>query len=137
VKISKIAILIGILLCLGTASLMAQSVRIGGESLRINGEIIPGHHYEGPCPVDLKFGWGLITNGPTTVNYHFARSDGGHSTVGKSVYIDRANRSVPVYEEWRLGANTPKFANFNGWVQLIIDTPNQVQGETKFTLHCQ
>jgi hypothetical protein len=110
---------------------------VGGESLRINGQVYPGHHYEGPCPVDLKFGWGLVTTGPTIVNYHFVRSDGGHSANGKSVYIPQRNHSVPVYDEWRLGANTPKFAHFDGWVQLVIDTPNQVQGEIKFTLHCR
>jgi len=137
VKISKIAILVGILLCLGSLSLMAQSVRIGGESLRINGQVIPGHEYTGPCPVDLKFGWGLIATGPTTVNYHFVRSDGGHSAHGEAVYIPQANHSVPVYDEWHLGANNPRFANFVGSVQLVIDSPNPVQGNIKFTLHCQ
>ena len=33
-------------------------VRIGGSSLRANGQIAEGYQYSGPCPVDLKFGWG-------------------------------------------------------------------------------
>ena len=136
-KISKFAVLVGILLCLGSVSVLAQSVRIGGESLRINGQVIPGHEYVGPCPVDLKFGWGLISTGPTRVDYHFVRSDGGHSTTEKFVIIPSANRSIPVYEEWHLGANNPKFANFEGSVQLVIDTPSPLQGNIKFTLHCQ
>jgi hypothetical protein len=137
VKIGKIAVGIGVLLCLGSLSLMAQTVRVGGESLRANGQIAQGFQYTGPCPVDLKFSWGLISTGPTTVNYHFVRSDGGHSANGQAVNIPQGNRSVPVYYDWHLGANTPKFANFAGSVQLVIDSPNPVQGNIKFTLHCQ
>lgn len=136
-KISKLASLVGILLCIGSASLMAQTVRVGGESLRINGQIVPGHEYTGSCPVDLKFGWGLIATGPTRVDYHFIRSDGGHSAAEKFVIIQGANRSTPVYDDWRLGANKPNFANFQGWVQIVIDSPNELQGNIKFTLHCQ
>jgi hypothetical protein len=137
VKISKSASMVGMLLCLGSLSLMAQTVRIGGESLRANGEVARGFQYTGPCPVDLQFGWGLVSTGPTAVNYHFARNDGGHSTNPQSVFIPQANRSVPVYEKWRLGANKPEFANYTGWVKILIESPNPVEGKVGFTIHCQ
>lgn len=137
VKIGKIASLVGILLCLGCASLMAQTVRVGGESLRANGQVAQGYQYSGSCPVNLQFGWGLIGTGPTTVNYHFVRNDGGHSSSSQRVYLPQANRSVPVYEPWRLGANTPQFATYTGWVKLIIDSPNPVEGKVGFTIHCR
>jgi hypothetical protein len=137
VKISKTASMFGMFLCLGSLSLMAQTVRIGGESLRANGEVAKGFQYTGACPVNLQFGWGLIGTGPTTVTYRFVRNDGGHSTNSQSVDIPQANRSVPVYETWRLGANTPQFASYTGWVKLIIESPNPLEGKIGFTIHCQ
>ncbi|MGD0683134.1 MAG: hypothetical protein ABR990_13915, partial [Terracidiphilus sp.] len=102
-KISKIASIVGILLCLGSVSLMAQTVRVGGESLRANGQVAQGFQYTGSCPVALKFGWGLISTGPTEVVYRFDRSDGGHTTHSERVMIPQANHSVPVYYDWQLG----------------------------------
>jgi hypothetical protein len=116
---------------------MAQTVRIGGESLRANGQIAQGFQYTGSCPVNLKFSWGLISTGPATVNYSFVRNDGGHSSNSQSVDIPQANHSVPVYETWSLGANKPQFANYTGWVNILITSPNQVQGKIGFTIHCQ
>ena len=139
VRISKIASTIGILFCMGAISLTAQnaSVRLGGSSLRANGQVAQGFQYTGFCPVELKFGWGVIANAPTAMSYHFVRSDGGHSTNYQNVNMPAPGRSVPVYDDWRLGANTPKFANFSGWVQIIIDSPSPVQGKIPFTIHCR
>ncbi len=136
-KISKIASVFGILLCLGSVSLMAQSVRVGGYSLRANGLVAQGFQYTGSCPVALKFGWGLISTGPTEVTYRFDRNDGGHTTSSKRVVIPQANHSVPVYYDWQLGANTHQFADYHGWVNIIIESPNPVQQKIGFTIHCQ
>ena len=123
----------GIIILAGTA--FAQ-VRVGGSSLRFNGEIIKGHEYTGACPVDLKFGWSLISTEPTTVTYTFRRSDGAR-TSQRSINIPQANKSVFVHDTWRIGANTPKFANFQGWVELVVESPNALSQRTKFLLHCQ
>jgi hypothetical protein len=136
-KISKIASIVGILLCLGSVSVMAQSVRVGGSSLRANGQLAQGFQYTGSCPVALKFDWGLISTGPTEVAYRFDRSDGGHTTHSDRVTIPRANQSVPVYYDWHLGANTHQFADYHGWVNIIIESPNPVQQKIGFTIHCQ
>jgi hypothetical protein len=136
-KISSIASVFGILICMGSVSLMAQTVRIGGESLRANGQLAQGFQYTGSCPVNLKFGWGLISTGPATVNYSFVRNDSGHSSNSRSVNIPQANRSIPVYDSWTLGANKPQFANYTGWVKILIDSPNRVEGKIGFTIHCQ
>jgi hypothetical protein len=113
------------------------AVRIGGESLRANGQVVQGFQYTGPCPVDLQFGWGVIATEPTTIDYWFVRSDGGQSARSQTVEVPQADRSVPVYDTWRLGANSPRFANYTGWVKLVIDSPGQVEGKIGFTLHCQ
>ncbi|MGA2571514.1 MAG: hypothetical protein ABSF23_13425 [Terracidiphilus sp.] len=113
------------------------TVRIGGASLRANGEVAQGFQYTGPCPVELQFGWGVIATEPTTIDYWFVRSDGGQSSHSKAVDLPQANRSVPVYDVWRLGANSPRFANYTGWVKLVIDVPNQVEDKIGFTIHCQ
>ena len=136
-KIIKIASMFGILLCLGSVSLMAQSVRVGGSSLRANGQVAQGFQYTGSCPVALKFGWGLIGTGPTEVTYRFDRNDGGHTTHSERVDIPQANHSVPVYYDWQLGANTRQFADYHGWVNIIIESPNPVQQKIGFTIHCR
>jgi len=135
----KSASAVVICLFLFTVYLVAQgsaTVRVGGASLRANGELAQGYQYTGPCPVNLKFGWGLIATAPTSVTYRFTRSDGGHSVQSYTVQIPQAGRSVPVYDDWQLGANTPQFADFHGWVNLIIEGPNQLENRIPFSIHC-
>jgi hypothetical protein len=112
-------------------------VRIGGSSLRANGQVAQNHEYFGPCPVDLKFDWGVIASSPSSVTYTFSRSDGGHSSTQQIVDLSQPNRSVPIYDEWHLGANRAQFANYHGWVQINILSPNPVSQKIPFTLHCQ
>ena len=137
-KIHKTALGYGFILLAGIALVMtaavSASVRVGGYSLRANGQVAQGFQYTGTCPVDLKFGWGLIATGPTTAYYSFTKSDGSHPPSG-SVDLP-PGRSKPVYLDWRLGANNAKFANYKGWVQLNVESPNQVSQKISFTLHC-
>jgi hypothetical protein len=98
------------------AATASASVRVGGSSLRANGQLAQGFEYSGSCPVALKFGWGVIGTEPTTVQYTVVRSDGGHLTTSLTAALPAANQSVPIYYDWQLGANTPQFQNFSGWV---------------------
>jgi hypothetical protein len=136
-KISRFAIMFGILICLGSVSLMAQEVRVGGESLRANGQVAQGFQYTGSCPVNLKFGWGLISNRPIEVQYRFDRSDGGHSTRQERVNLPGHDHSAPVYYDWQLGAHTHEFADFHGWVNLIVEGRMPVEKKISFTIHCR
>jgi len=120
-----------------TGSAGGGSVRIGGWSLRANGQVAQGFEYSGACPVNLQFGWGVIPTEPTTVIYSYTRSDGGHSKGSLTANLPDANRSVPIYVEWRLGADNRQFANYSGWVQLDIESPNPVSKKVPFTLRCQ
>ena len=110
-------------------------VRVGGSAFSANGMLARDHQYSGQCPVDLKFDWGVISSVPATVTYSFARSDGGHSSAARSISLP-ANRSVPILDEWHLGANTPQFASYSGWVELNIQSPNPVANRIPFTIHC-
>jgi|SRR5450759_3885052 hypothetical protein len=122
---------------LAVADAAYGQVRVGGWSLRANGQVAKDFQYTGPCPVDLKFGWGLISPHPTTAAYSFQRSDGGHTSNQRETFMPQASKSVPIYYDWRLGANTPRFANFTGWVELRIESPNADTKRVNFTLHCQ
>jgi len=115
----------------------AASVRIGGSAFAANGQLARDRQYTGPCPVDLKFDWGVIGTQPTPVRYSFTRSDGGHSSQPLTIDLPQANRSVPILDEWHLGADTPQFANFSGWVELNIESPNPVANRIGFTIHCR
>jgi hypothetical protein len=120
-----------------SAGTSGASVRVGGSSLRANGEVAQGFQYTGSCPVALQFGWGVIPTEPTTVTYSYVRSDGGHSRTSLTADLPNANRSVPIYVEWRLGANNQQFASYSGWVQLNIESPNPVSQKVPFTIHCR
>ncbi len=112
-------------------------VRIGGSSLRANGQVAQNYEYSGPCPVELKFGWGVIASSPSSVTYTFTRSDGGHSSTPQTVDLSQPNRSTPIYDEWHLGANRAQFANYHGWVEINIISPNPVTQRIPFTIHCR
>lgn len=119
-----------------TALIAAQaSVRVGGSAFSVNGQLARDHQYSGVCPVDLKFDWGVISTEPATAVYSITRSDGGHSSHTRAVSLPE-RRSVPILEEWHLGANTPQFADFHGWVELNIESPNPVTNRISFTIHC-
>ena len=122
---------------MATAANAHADVRIGGSAFSANGQLARDYQYTGSCPVDLKFDWGLISTEPTTVTYSFVRSDGGHSSTSQSIELPNANRSVPIIDEWNLGANTQQFANYNGWVQINIESPNPISQKINFTIHCQ
>ncbi|MGA9980376.1 MAG: hypothetical protein WBQ08_17280 [Candidatus Sulfotelmatobacter sp.] len=111
------------------------SVRIGGASLSANGQIAQNFQYAGSCPVNLKFDWGVISTEPTSITYSLRRSDGGHSRAS-TASLPGANRSMPILDEWSLGANNPQFADYHGWVELDIESPNPVSQKIGFTIHC-
>lgn len=115
----------------------SASVRVGGSAFTVNGALARDHQYTGACPVELGFDWGVIGSEATPVTYSFVRSDGGHSASPLTIDLPQANRSVPIRDHWRLGANTPQFADFSGWVELRIDAPNSVANRIAFTLHCR
>ena len=114
----------------------AASVRVGGSAFSVNGQLARDHQYTGACPVELTFDWGVIGTDATPVTYSFNRSDGGHSSNAMTIDLPQANRSVPILDHWRLGANTPQFADYRGWVELSIESPNPVANRIGFTLHC-
>ena len=124
-------------LCLAAAPSWAQQVRVGGWSLRANGAVAKDFRYTGSCPVNLKFGWGVLATAPARLTYRFERSDGGHSSYPLSVNMPQANHSTPIYDDWRLGANTPQFANYSGWMNLIIEGPTRLEKKIDFTIHCR
>lgn len=111
------------------------SVRIGGASLSPNGQIAQNFQYVGYCPVNLKFDWSVISTEPTSITYSFRRSDGGHSSTS-TASSPGANRSMPILDEWSLGANNSQFADYHGWVELDIESPNPVSQKIGFTIHC-
>ncbi len=136
----RLTVLAGLCLCISLVFECAHAqsqVRVGGESLRANGQIAQGFQYTGSCPVELQFGWGLISDRPTEIAYTFTRSDGGRQNNSTFARLYQAGRSYPVYYTWTLGANTPRFANYSGSVTLVLQAPNNLEKEIHFTIHCQ
>jgi len=120
---------------LATAVNANASIRIGGWAFSANGQLARDFQYSGPCPVELKFDWGVISTEPASAAYTITRNDGGHSSNVRYVNLP-PNRSVPIVEEWRLGADNPTFADYHGWMELHIESPSPVTHRISFTLHC-
>jgi hypothetical protein len=133
----------GLVFLLATVLVMALvayargTVRVGGWSLRANGNLARNFEYVGSCPVDLKFGWSVLGTEPTEVVYTFERSDGAHQAHSQTLMLPDANRSGFMYYDWRLGLNNREFADFHGWVELLVESPNRVSQRINFTLHCR
>jgi hypothetical protein len=68
----------------------------------------------------------VISDEPTSIQYTFVRSDGGHQTNSLSANLQGGGRSTPIYDDWQLGANTPEFQDFRGWVEIHIESPTQL-----------
>jgi len=125
-----------------TAAILALSadlyagVHIGGWSFSANGQLARNYQYTGACPVQLEFHWGVIGTGPGPVTYYTTRNDGAKSQT-QSITLPSANRSIPIVTTWQLGAPTPQFQPYRGWVQVHILSPNPVTHKIAFTINCQ
>lgn len=112
-----------------------RSSVIGGASLSSNGRLAQNFQYSDSCPVNLKFDWGVISTEPASIAYSFRRNDGGHSSTSTANLLG-ANRSLPILDEWSLGANNPQFAEYHGWVELDIESPIAISQKIGFAIHC-
>jgi hypothetical protein len=119
---------------LGLANQTQAGMRIGGWSLRANGQLAQHFDYNGPCPVALKFGWAVESTDAVEATYTFLRNDG--ATSPSSSISVAGGRSTPIYDDWQLGANTPNFSNYHGWVELVVESPTRLAQRINFTLHC-
>ena len=117
------------------AATLYGAVRIGGHAFSVNNQLVRDHQYMGGCPVDLKFDWGVVGTHPTTITYSITRSDGRQSS--RAIRHPGGNRSIPIVEHWRLGANNPRFGNYRGWMQIDIQSPDPASNRIDFTLHCR
>jgi TonB family protein len=119
------------------ASTAVAAVHGAGVSLLVNGEPSPNFEYTGTCPVDLRFTWKLVSAKPTDVRYILAKSDGSRSSVVSTAQVPKANQPSSIVEGWHMGANTPQFANYPGWINLIVQFPNSFGYRINFNLHCK
>lgn len=119
-----------------TAPAVAAQVRLLGYRFSANRVPYNYSSYTGSCPVRLDFDWIMAGTGPTPVSYTFVRSDGGHLAGSRTVELPAGDPRAAILDDWTLGANNFQFANFSGWVELEIESPNPVSQRIPFTLHC-
>lgn len=85
------------------------------------------------CPQTFTFNGGITTNGATTVNYQWVRSDGSLSPVQVLSFPGAGTQNV-ASDSWTLGS--PGF-NFNGWERIQVLSPNSITSVlASFTLNC-
>jgi hypothetical protein len=91
----------------------------------------------GPCPATFTFTGKVLLRKEVKVKYRWERSDGGvDTTVHPALALDGVHASL-VTTTWTLGAATPEFHPFHGWMKLHILAPeDKLSDAAEFTLDC-
>ena len=71
----------------------------------------------------------IETDGPTTVQWRFETQQGGAMTTQTTTFDSFGEETFSV-------DYTPTLAAGTYWVRLIVTSPNNVQGETNYTITC-
>jgi hypothetical protein len=100
------------------------------------GPLMGGVEYRGPCPIRLIFDWSIVSAQPTSVTYSLQKSDGSPVSTVTKINLPKGNTPVDVIDMWVLGANTPEFRNYRGWMDLSTLTPNVFGKKINFALRC-
>jgi hypothetical protein len=109
-----------------------DGVCLGGNP----GHLIDGIDYRGPCPIRLTFDWSIVSAQPTSVTYQLQKSDGSPLSSVTKINLPSGNTPVDVIDMWVLGANTPQYRRYEGWMNLSTLTPNVFGKKIRFTLRC-
>ena len=90
--------------------------------------------YSGRCPVTITFKGYIKVNGPGTVTYNFARSDGGRGPDYTLVF-DRSGMKE-VSTTWTLG-DAGSLPSFKGFEEIRIVSPNRMgSNKAKISIKC-
>jgi len=115
------------------AAASAPAVEVTGLSVSAT----PASH-SGPCPVEIKFTGKIALNKAGRATYKWVRSDGGIDTLAHPPVVFPAAGTQVVTTTWTLGAATPAFQPFNGWMKLHVLTPqDKLSAPAKFTINCR
>ena len=130
-------VIVALCICalLSGARAAQAEMRVVGTTFFVNGKPVPDFQYSGTCPVWLRFYWSLIDTDFAGMVYYFIPNV-GKPTPRHSQSVWR-NQPIPAYIDWQVGANTPKYANYRGWLQLRVTNPNNIANTINFTLHCR
>lgn len=71
----------------------------------------------------------IETNGPTLVKFYFETEKGGKLPNDKVNFIGADSKTVEA-------SYTPPATGGSYWVKLVIFSPNDMSGETKYTVNC-
>lgn len=89
----------------------------------------------GPCPLRVVFNGYITMNGPGTVRYTFARSDGATGPIQEMEFRQAGRQAVSI--AWTLG-DASALPHFEGWQALRILSPNSFEsGRATFTIDCR
>ena len=152
-KISKFANIIAICFCILLINQFAYSQKtpkakatvqvtwwtLTAKNFSANAENLVGDYW-GTCPVVLKFDWLIVSQESNSVTYQLQRSDGSLPSAITKVdlkYVPNDHMyEANVIDMWNLGAYTPEFKDFKGWINLTTLTPNKWEQKVPFVLQC-
>src|SRR5918911_1068549 len=78
----------------------------------------------GPCPLRVVFRGYITADGPGTVEYTFARSDGASAPVFRVEF--QGAGSQPVVTDWTLG-DARTLPAYEGWQAIKVLSPNPLE----------
>jgi len=86
----------------------------------------------GQCAINHGFSAHIhASNGPGAITYHWERSD-GTVTADQQIYAGSGDSYQMINYSWFISSNTP----YDGWVKLVITTPNTASQTVNFHHEC-
>jgi hypothetical protein len=130
-KALAIACLLSIFSLTFIASVHRQDFRVTEALLKADDA-----RMSGPCPIKVVFNGYIAANGPGTVKYTFARSDGARAQAYAMEF--KAAGTQAVSTDWTLGDAT-SLPRYDGWQALKILSPNEMESSHEtgsFSIGC-
>jgi len=123
-------------LALASALALAARPAPALEVVAVTAEASP-RSSNGPCPFGFTFRGKVALNKEGRFTYRWERSDGAVDTAAHAPEVYDGAHAALVTTSWKLGAVSPAFHPFHGWVKLHVLTPQDRLSEpADFTLDC-
>ncbi len=119
------------------AALPAAGLEVTGNDVTVTPTSTADRPHTGTCPVTFNFRGKVALSKQGRFTYKWERSDHAIDTNVHPPVTYNGHDAVIVTTTWTLGARTPAFHPFHGWMKLHILTPeDKLSGPADFWLDC-
>ncbi len=137
-RLKLLAVVVGLGLVGGGAVAVAAPAAKPAPAGKVTKAVMVVNHktaansYKGKCPAHVEFEATVWVSGPTTVKYHWERSDGVKTDEKEYTFQAAGSAGLPV-ETWDLGAAGQKL---HAWEKLAITSPSPRGATGRISITC-